>query len=91
MANIEAKVKQNPEVFEEVFKSRKEDIAFALKDLSQKLDIVIWGAITEYADKEGVQVNLEEISSYKTLDKLITKQLDEYIGEFLLQKRKVIE
>ena len=43
--NIEESVKKNPEKFEKVLAGKKEDIEFAFKDLSQKLDIVIWGAI----------------------------------------------
>ncbi len=91
MTVIEERIKENPERFKEIFNGKKEDVAFALKDLSQKLDIVIWSAICDYAKEENVEANLEEITSYKNLNKLIAKQLDGYIAEFLIQKRKAVE
>ena len=91
MTNIEERIKEDPVRFKEIFGGKKEDVAFALKDLSQKLDIIIWSAISDYAKEENVDVNLEEITSYKNLNKLIAKQLDGYIAEFLLQKRKDVE
>ena len=89
--NIEESVKKNPEKFEKVFNGKKDDVAFAVKDLSQKLDIVIWGAMNEYAKEENVDANLTDIKTYKTLNKIVTKKIDEILNELLLEKRKLVQ
>ena len=81
--NIEESVKKNPEKFEKVLAGKKEDIEFAFKDLSQKLDIVIWGAIAEYAKAEAVDANVDEMAAYEHVKQLISKNIDKTVGEYL--------
>ena len=87
--NIEERVKNEPEKFEKILNGKKEDLEFAVKDLSQKLDIVIWGAVSEYAKQENVEANVEDIKKYPTLAKLIEHKVDKVIGEYLVKVGKV--
>ena len=88
MMKIEESLKQSPEKFEKIFDNKTEDILYAFKDMSQKLDVIIWGVVAEYAQQERVEANIFEVTSYKTLNKIITAKLDKLITEFLAEKRK---
>ena len=85
---IEESVNKNPQGFREILETRTTDIKDALNDLSAKLDGIIGGAIREYGEKTGTEVDINNIPSYKTLNKIITGKLDEMIREHTAEKRK---
>ena len=85
---IEESVKNDSTRFQEVLDSRTSEIKESLNELSKQLDSIIGGAIKEYGEKTGVEVNIDDIPSYKTLNKIITDKLDELIGEHIKDKRK---
>ena len=85
---IEESVKKNPQEFREILDTRTGDIKDALNDLSARLDVIIGGAIREYGEKTGTEVDISNIPSYKALNKIITGKLDDMIGEHIAEKRK---
>ena len=85
---IEESVKKDPRGFREILDTRTGDIKGALNDLSAKLDVIIGGAIREYGEKTGTEVDISNIPSYKTLNRIITEKLDEMIREHTIEKRK---
>ena len=85
---IEEIVKKDPQGFRDILDTRTKDIKDALNDLSAKLDGIIGGAIMEYREKTGAEVDINSISSYKSLNKIITGKLDEMIREHTNEKRK---
>ena len=85
---IEENVKKDPQGFREILDTRTKDIKQALNDLSARLDLIIGGAIHEYGEKTGAEVKIDNIPSYKTLNKIITGKLDEMIREHTAEKRK---
>ena len=85
---IEESVKKDPQGFREILDTRTGDIKDALNDLSARLDVIIGGAIREYGEKTGSEVEISRISSYKTMNKIITGKLDEMIREHTIEKRK---
>ena len=85
---IEEIVKKDPTGFQEVLETRSPDIRGALNELSAKLDVIIGGAIREYAGKTGAEADIDQIPSYKALNRIITGKLDELIGEHIRDKRK---
>ena len=85
---IEENVKKDPQGFREMLDTRTKDIKEALNDLSARLDLIIGDAIREYGEKTGAEVKINNISSYKTLNKIITGKLDEMIREHTAEKRK---
>ena len=87
--NIEESVKKNPEIFEKILNSKKEDLIYAFKDLAQKLDIVIWSAMAEYAKEASVEANVQNVKDYKTVDALVQHQLDLMMKEFLKAQGKI--
>ena len=85
---IEESVKKDPQGFRDILDIRTKDIKDALNDLSAKLDVIIGGAIREYGEKTGTEVDISNIPSYKVLNKIITGKLDVMIGEHIAEKRK---
>lgn len=85
---IEESVRNNPAGFQAVLDARTADIQEALNGLSAKLDGIIGGAIREYAEKPGAEVRLDDITSYKTMNRLITGKLDVMIRDHTREKRK---
>ena len=85
---IEESVKKDPRGFREILDTRSRDIKNALNDLSAQLDVIIGGAIREYGEKTGTEVNINDIPSYKAMNKIITGKLDEMIREHTAEKRK---
>ena len=85
---IEESVKKDTQGFRDILDIRTEDIKDALNDLSAKLDGIIGGAIREYGEKTGAEVDISSIPSYKSLNKIITGKLDEMIREHTVEKRK---
>ena len=85
---IEESIKTNPTPFEEIMDTKAPEIKAALKELSSQLDIIINGAIKEYAAETGAEVDMSAIPSYKVMNKIITGKLDKIIGEHIKEKRK---
>ena len=85
---IEESVKKDPQGFREVLDARTRDIKDALNGLSARLDVIIGGAIREYAEKTGTETDFNSIPSYKAMNKIITGKLDEMIREHTAEKRK---
>ena len=85
---IEEKVQKNPQEFREILDTRTKDIKGALNELSARLDVIIGGAIREYGEKTGAEVDINNSPSYKTLNRIITEKLDEMIREHTIEKRK---
>ena len=86
---IEEKVKQNPEALLVLENNKKEDFRFAFKSLSQTLDNIIGAIMNEYASKENVEFNLNDVKDYKELNKLIEKKLDQMMKEYLIDIKKI--
>ena len=86
---IEESVKKNPEVFEKIMKGKKEDLVYAFKDFAQKLDIVIWSAMAEYAKEEAVDANVQKVADYSTVNKIVEANLDAMMKEFLVAQGKI--
>ena len=78
---IEEKVQKNPQEFREILDTRTGDIKDALNALSAQLDVIIGGAIREYGEKTGAEVDFNSIPSYKALNRIITGKLDGRIRE----------
>ena len=85
---IDESVQKDPQGFREILDNRTKDIKDALNDLSAKLDVIIGGAIREYREKTGTEVDFGSIPSYKSMNKIITGKLDEMIREHTAEKRK---
>ena len=85
---IEESVVKDSSKFEAVLATKVSDVQAAMNDLSAKLDVIYGGAIKEYCEAEQVEANVDEIPSYKTVNRLITGQLDLLIGEHIKEKRK---
>ena len=85
---IEESVQKNPQGFREILDTRTDNIKSALNDLSAKLDGIIGGAIREYGEKTGTEIDFSNIPSYKAMNKIITGKLDEMIREHTIEKRK---
>ena len=85
---IEEAVQKDPNGFQEILETRSPDIRDALQELSLKLDGIIGGAIREYAGNNGVEADVSQIPSYKTLNWIITGKLDALISEHIREKRK---
>lgn len=85
---IEESVQKNPQGFHEILDTRTKDIKDALNDLSARLDVIIGGAIREYGEKTGTEVDINSITSYKAMNRIITGKLDEMIREHTAEKRK---
>ena len=88
---IEESVKNNPEKFQAILETKVPAVKEAMNELSKKLDIIFNGAIKEYCDAEGCDAKIENIPTYKTLNKLITGQIDALVKEHVKNKRKDIE
>lgn len=85
---IEESVVKDSSKFEAVLATKVTEVQAAMKELSAKLDVIYGGAIKEYCEAEQVEANVDDIPSYKTVNKLITGQLDTLIGEHIKEKRK---
>ncbi|MER1993934.1 MAG: hypothetical protein ABS897_07860 [Eubacteriales bacterium] len=85
---IEESVQKDPQGFRELLDTRTKEIKGTLNDLSARLDEIIGGAIREYGEKTGTEVDFSNIPSYKTLNKIITGKLDDMIREHTAEKRK---
>ena len=88
---IEESVRNDPEKFQAILETKAPAVKEALNELSSKLDIIFNGAIKEYCDTEGCTAKIEDIPTYKTLNKMITGKIDELVKEHIKDKRKDIE
>ena len=86
---IEESVKKNPEVFEKIMKGKKDDLVYAFKDFAQKLDIVIWAAMAEYAKEQEVDANVQKVQDYTTVNKIVEANLDSMMKDFLVAQGKI--
>ena len=86
---IEESVKKNPELFEKIMKGKKEDLVYAFKDFAQKLDIVIWAAMAEYAKEQEVDANVQKVQDYTTVNKIVEANLDSMMKDFLVAQGKI--
>lgn len=88
---IEESVKSNPEKFQAILETKVPAVKEAMNELSAKLDTIFNSAIKEYCGAEGCEAKIEDIPTYKTLNKLITGKIDELVKEHIKDKRKDIE
>ena len=88
---IEESVRNNPEKFQAILDTKDDAVREAMRELSVKLDFIFNGAIKEYCDAEGCDAKIEDIPTYKTLNKLITGKIDVLIKDHIKDKRKDIE
>lgn len=86
---IEESVKKNPKPFETIMKGKQEDLIYVFKDFAQKLDIVIWAAMAEYAKEHNVDANVQQVQDYETVNKIVSTNLDEMMKKFLVSQGKI--
>ena len=87
---IEESVKANPEKFQAMIDKDAPEIKEAMNELSRRLDVIFNGTIKEYCDAEGCEAKIEDIPTYKTVNRLITGKIDELVREHIKDKRKDI-
>ena len=85
---IEESIKKDPTKFQTVLEATAPDIKKAMDELSVKLDEIFGKAIKDYCTSENVEANIDDIPTYKTMNKMITEKLDVLIGEQVKEKRK---
>lgn len=73
---------------EAVLETTVPDIKKAMDELSEKLDVIFGKAIKDYCDSEHVEASIDDIPTYKTMNKMIAEKLDILIGEQIKEKRK---
>jgi len=88
---IEESVRNNPEKFLAILDTKDDAVREAMRELSAKLDFIFNGAIKEYCDAKGCDAKIEDIPTYKTLNKLITGKIDALVKDHIKDKRKDIE
>lgn len=88
---IEESVRNSPAKFQAILDNTTPAVKEAMNELSAKLDIIFNGAIREYCDAEGCEAKIDDIPTYKTLNKMITGKIDEVTREHIKGKRKDIE
>ena len=88
---IEESIKNNPEKFGKILDNTAPALKEAMNELSAKLDMIFNRAIMEYCKAEGCDAKIEDIPTYKTLNKMITGKIDEVTREHIKDKRKDIE
>ncbi len=87
---IEERIKKDPTGFQSLMETKTADIKAALDELSARLDVIIGGAIKEYCENEQVEADMDHVSDYKAMNKIITGQLDVMIADHIKEKRKDI-
>ena len=87
---IEENVKKDSTKFQAVLEGTTPAVQEALSELSGKLDSIFGGVIKQYAESEQLEVNMEEIPTYKTINTLITGKIDEIVKEYIKEKRNDI-
>jgi hypothetical protein len=87
---IEERIKNDPTKFQELLKETTPAVQEALSELSGKFDSIFGNVIKQYAESEQLEVNMAEIPNYKTLNTLITKNIDEIVKEYIKDKRNDI-
>ena len=85
---IEESIKKDPTKFQAALETIVPDVKKAMDELSVKLDEIFGKAIKDYCTAENVEANIDDIPTYKTMNKLITEKLDVLIGEQVKEKRK---
>ena len=87
---IEERIKKDPAGFQSLMETKTADIKAALDELSARLDVIFGGAIKEYCESEQVEADMDHVSDYKAMNKIITGQLDVIIADHIKEKRKDI-
>ena len=87
---IEENVKKNPAKFQAVLEENTPAIQEALVELSKKFDAIFGNVIKQYAESEQLEADIADVSSYKTVNQLITGKIDEIVKEHIKDKRKDI-
>lgn len=87
---IEEKVKKDPEGFKAAVEETTPAVREALKELSVKFDAIFDGVIKKYSESAQVEANIADISSYKSVNKIITGKIDEIVKDYIKDKRKDI-
>ena len=85
---IEESIKKDPTKFQAALETAVPDVKKAMDDLSVKLDEIFGKTIKDYCAAENVEANIDDIPTYKTMNKMITEKLDVLIGEQVKEKRK---
>ncbi|MBO6128711.1 MAG: hypothetical protein J6P79_07415 [Pseudobutyrivibrio sp.] len=85
---IEESIKNDPTKFQAALEATSPDVKKAMDELFIKLDEIFGKAIKDYCASEHVEANIDDIPTYKTMNKLITEKLDVLIGEHIKEKRK---
>ena len=85
---IEERVQNDAKGFEEALDKKVPEIQAAMKEFAVGLDQIIGTAIAEYCKETGVEMDMNDVSSYKTMNKIITGKLDLIIADFIKEKRK---
>ena len=85
---IEESIKKDPTKFQAALETTVPDVKKAMDDLSVKLDEIFGKTIKDYCAAENVEANIDDIPTYKTMNKMITEKLDVLIGEQVREKRK---
>ena len=86
-SDLEESVKANPEKFQEMVDKDAPEVKEAMNELSRRLDVIFNDTIREYCDVEGCEANIEDIPTYKTVNRLITGKIDELVKEHIKDKR----
>ena len=88
---IEESVRNNPEKFQAILETKVPAMEEALNELSAKFDAVFNSTIREYCAAEGCEVKMEDIATYKTMNRLISGKIDELVKGHIKDKRKDVE
>ncbi len=87
---IEESVKANPEKFVEMVAKDTPEVKEAMNELSKRLDVIFNNTLREYCEAEHVEMNIADIPTYKTVNRIITGKIDELVKEHIKDKRKDI-
>ena len=66
---IEESIKKDPSKFQAIVDTKEAAVKAAMQELSIRLDEIFNGAIKEYCEAEGVEAEIADIPSYKTIRK----------------------
>ena len=88
---IEESVKSNPEKFQKIMDAKAPEMQKALVELSAKLDVIIGSAVKEYCEAEKVEFVIGDVPTYKNMNRIISRKIDDVTREHIKEKRKDIE
>ena len=85
---IEESIKNDPSKFEAILDAKVPELKAAVQALSANFDTILKGAMKEYCEAEGAELDINAIPEYKTMNRMISGKLDIIIGEQIKEKRK---